>query len=94
MSWGAGRTGQLGNGTLTDSLSPSSVTSLFRGDVDQVSAGDTSSSDSFVLARTGKRASPDSPTDPAATPPRASRGGPRRPPRERLTPPVPGQRRR
>lgn len=54
LSWGAGRTGQLGNGTLSDSLSPSSVTSLFRGDVDQVSAGGTSSADSFTLARTDK----------------------------------------
>ncbi|MFF8379557.1 RCC1-like domain-containing protein [Streptomyces sp. NPDC015661] len=54
LSWGAGRTGQLGNGTLADSLSPTSVTSLFRGDVDQVSAGGTSSADSFVLARTDK----------------------------------------
>ncbi|MET8506728.1 RCC1-like domain-containing protein [Streptomyces sp. NPDC015232] len=54
LSWGAGRTGQLGNGTLADSLSPTSVTSLFRGDVDQMSAGGTSSSDSFVLARTDK----------------------------------------
>ncbi|MFD4134562.1 RCC1-like domain-containing protein [Streptomyces goshikiensis] len=52
LSWGAGRTGQLGNGTLADSLSPSSVTSLFRGDVDEMSAGGTSSADSFVLART------------------------------------------
>lgn len=54
LSWGAGRTGQLGNGTMTDSLSPTSVTSLFRGDVDQISAGGTSSADSFVLARTDK----------------------------------------
>ncbi|SEC32993.1 sialidase [Streptomyces sp. TLI_105] len=54
LSWGAGRTGQLGNGTLADSLSPTSVTSLFRGDVDQVSAGGTSSADSFALARTDK----------------------------------------
>lgn len=54
LSWGAGRTGQLGNGTMTDSLSPSSVTSLFRGDVDQISAGGTSSADSFALARTDK----------------------------------------
>ncbi|HEY8987174.1 MAG TPA: sialidase [Streptomyces sp.] len=52
LSWGAGRTGQLGNGTLADSLSPASVTSLFRGDVDQMSAGGTSSADSFALART------------------------------------------
>ncbi|WP_416969632.1 RCC1-like domain-containing protein [Streptomyces sp. 4F14] len=52
LSWGAGRTGQLGNGTLSDSLSPASVTSLFRGDVDQMSAGGTSSADSFALART------------------------------------------
>ncbi|KQX56140.1 MULTISPECIES: RCC1 domain-containing protein [unclassified Streptomyces] len=54
LSWGAGRTGQLGNGTLADSLSPTSVTSLFRGDVDQMSAGGTSSADSFALARTDK----------------------------------------
>ncbi|MER5412206.1 RCC1-like domain-containing protein [Streptomyces virginiae] len=52
LSWGAGRTGQLGNGTLADSLSPASVTSLFRSDVDEMSAGGTSSADSFVLART------------------------------------------
>ncbi|MFD3653680.1 RCC1-like domain-containing protein [Streptomyces sp. NPDC058620] len=54
LAWGAGRTGQLGNGTSTDSLTPASVTSLFRGDVDQLSAGGTSSSDSFALARTDK----------------------------------------
>ncbi|MFF3787687.1 RCC1 domain-containing protein [Streptomyces sp. NPDC001933] len=54
LAWGAGRVGQLGNGTLSDSLSPSSVTSLFRGDVDQVSAGGTSSADSFALTRTDK----------------------------------------
>lgn len=54
LAWGAGRTGQLGNDTLSDSLSPTSVTSLFRGDVDQISAGGTSSADSFVLARTDK----------------------------------------
>ncbi|MGW2020333.1 RCC1 domain-containing protein [Streptomyces sp. NPDC001927] len=53
LSWGAGRTGQLGNGTLADSLSPSSVTDLVRSDVDQMSAGGTSSADSFALARTG-----------------------------------------
>ncbi|MEU4273152.1 hypothetical protein [Streptomyces sp. NPDC026092] len=53
-SWGgAGRTGQLGNGTLADSLSPSSVTDLVRSDVDQMWAGGTSSADSFALARTG-----------------------------------------
>ncbi|MFJ7493935.1 RCC1 domain-containing protein [Streptomyces sp. NPDC097727] len=52
LAWGAGRTGQLGNGTMTDSLSPASVTSLFRGDVSQISAGGTSSADSFALART------------------------------------------
>lgn len=50
LSWGAGRTGQLGNGSVSDGLSPSSVTSLFRGDVAQISAGGTSSSDSFALA--------------------------------------------
>ncbi|MFA7764579.1 RCC1 domain-containing protein [Streptomyces sp. NRRL S-448] len=54
LAWGAGRTGQLGNGTLADSLSPASVTSLFRGDVTEMSAGGTSSSDSFVLALTDK----------------------------------------
>ncbi|MFJ9828588.1 RCC1-like domain-containing protein [Streptomyces sp. NPDC101160] len=54
LAWGAGRTGQLGNGTLNDSLSPASVSNLFRGDVDQMSAGGTSSADSFVLARTDK----------------------------------------
>ncbi|MGW0580305.1 RCC1 domain-containing protein, partial [Streptomyces sp. NPDC002920] len=54
LGWGAGRTGQLGNGTRSDSLSPTSVTSLFRGDVDQMSAGGTSSADSFALARTDK----------------------------------------
>ncbi|WP_328906504.1 sialidase [Streptomyces sp. NBC_00234] len=54
LAWGAGRTGQLGNGTSTDSLTPASVTSLFRGDVDQISAGGTSSSDSFALALTDK----------------------------------------
>ncbi|WP_240653734.1 hypothetical protein [Streptomyces sp. AcE210] len=54
MSWRAGRADQLGNGTLSDSLSPTSVTSLFRGDVDQISADGTSSADSFALARTDK----------------------------------------
>ncbi|MFD8635599.1 RCC1 domain-containing protein [Streptomyces sp. NPDC059533] len=54
LAWGAGRTGQLGNGSRADSLSPASVTSLFRGDVDKMSAGGTSSSDSFVLALTDK----------------------------------------
>ncbi|MFJ5546872.1 RCC1 domain-containing protein [Streptomyces sp. NPDC093225] len=54
LAWGAGRTGQLGNGTRADSLSPASVTSLFRGDVDKMSAGGTASSDSFVLALTDK----------------------------------------
>ncbi|MEU3407691.1 sialidase [Streptomyces sp. NPDC006670] len=53
LSWGAGRTGQLGNGTTTDSLSPTAVTRLARADVDQISAGGTSSADSFALARTG-----------------------------------------
>ncbi|MFE3249307.1 RCC1-like domain-containing protein [Streptomyces sp. NPDC059209] len=52
LAWGAGRTGQIGNGTVSDSLSPTSVTSLFRGDVDQMSVGGTSSADSFALART------------------------------------------
>ncbi|MFJ4584571.1 RCC1-like domain-containing protein [Streptomyces echinatus] len=53
MSWGSGRTGQLGNGTLTDSLSPTSVTGLPRARVEQISAGGTASADSFALARAG-----------------------------------------
>ncbi|ANW17172.1 RCC1 domain-containing protein [Streptomyces clavuligerus] len=53
LSWGAGRTGQLGNGSLTDSLTPTSVTSLFRSDVNKMSAGGTSSADSFALALVG-----------------------------------------
>lgn len=55
LSWGAGRTGQLGNGTSTDSSRPVPVKSLFRGDVDRISAGGTASSDSFALALTNER---------------------------------------
>ncbi len=54
MSWGAGRTGQLGNGTLANSLTPAPVTGLPRAGVDQLTAGGTSSADSFALARTGR----------------------------------------
>ncbi|MEU0525261.1 RCC1 domain-containing protein [Streptomyces niveus] len=54
LSWGAGRTGQLGNGDRTDSSRPVPVTSLFRGNVDRISAGGTSSTDSFALALTKK----------------------------------------
>ncbi|WP_405676313.1 sialidase [Streptomyces sp. NBC_01511] len=52
LSWGAGRTGQLGNGTSKDSSAPVPVKSLLRGDVDRISAGGTASSDSFALALT------------------------------------------
>lgn len=55
LSWGAGRTGQLGNGTSADSSHPVPVKSLFRGDVDRISAGGTASSDSFALALTNDR---------------------------------------
>lgn len=50
LSWGAGRTGQLGNGAMKDSSTPVPVSSLARGDVERISAGGTSSSDSFALA--------------------------------------------
>lgn len=50
LSWGAGRTGQLGNGTTKDSATPVPVKSLVRGDVDKIAAGGTSSEDSFALA--------------------------------------------
>lgn len=52
LSWGAGRTGQLGNGATKDSTTPVPVTSLVRGDVQRISAGGTSSDDSFALAIT------------------------------------------
>lgn len=54
LSWGAGRTGQLGNGASADSSRPVPVKNLFRGDVDRISAGGTASSDSFALALTKK----------------------------------------
>ncbi|MCI3225449.1 sialidase [Streptomyces sp. NP-1717] len=55
LSWGAGRTGQLGNGTSADSSRPVPVKNLFRGDVDRISAGGTASSDTFALALTKKK---------------------------------------
>ncbi|MFF2185972.1 RCC1 domain-containing protein [Streptomyces sp. NPDC058155] len=54
LSWGAGRTGQLGNGAKADSSRPVPVNDLFRGDVDRISAGGTASTDSFALALTKK----------------------------------------
>lgn len=54
LSWGAGRTGQLGNGATKDSTTPVPVTSLVRGDVERISAGGTSSDDSFALALTNE----------------------------------------
>ncbi|TXL91383.1 sialidase [Streptomyces sp. IB2014 016-6] len=54
LSWGAGRTGQLGNGDRADSSRPVPVKTLFRGDVDRISAGGTASTDSFALALTEK----------------------------------------
>lgn len=54
LSWGAGRTGQLGNGAAKDSTTPVPVTSLVRGDVERISAGGTSSDDSFALALTNE----------------------------------------
>ncbi|MGA4837444.1 RCC1 domain-containing protein [Streptomyces sp. G45] len=49
-SWGAGIVGQLGNGTMTDSATPTAVTDLLRGDVKKISAGGTSSENGFALA--------------------------------------------
>ncbi|WP_234320386.1 RCC1 domain-containing protein [Streptomyces sp. SBT349] len=50
LSWGAGRVGQLGDGTTADGLSPGPVTGLVRGEVAKLSAGGSSSSDAFALA--------------------------------------------
>ncbi|MFJ9113622.1 RCC1 domain-containing protein [Streptomyces sp. NPDC102283] len=52
LSWGAGDTGQLGDGTTEDRHAPGPVTSLLRADVDQLVAGGVSSGSAFVLART------------------------------------------
>jgi alpha-tubulin suppressor-like RCC1 family protein len=49
-SWGAGIVGQLGNGTMTDSPTPTAVTDLLRGDVKKISAGGTSAENSFALS--------------------------------------------
>ncbi len=52
VSWGAGDTGQLGDGTTEDRYGPGPVTSLLWGDVDQLVAGGVSSVSGFALART------------------------------------------
>ncbi|MFD9010394.1 RCC1-like domain-containing protein [Streptomyces sp. NPDC059552] len=50
LSWGAGRTGQLGNGTTSDSLSPTAVTGLNAEAVTKLSAGGVSVENGFALA--------------------------------------------
>ncbi|MEV4950049.1 sialidase [Streptomyces sp. NPDC053755] len=50
MTWGAGIVGQLGNGTMTDSATPTAVTDLLRGDIKKIAAGGTSSENGFALA--------------------------------------------
>ncbi|MFC5662293.1 RCC1 domain-containing protein [Kitasatospora misakiensis] len=50
LAWGAGRTGQLGNGTTADALSPVGVTGLPAADVAKLAAGGAGSADGFALA--------------------------------------------
>ncbi|MCZ0981534.1 RCC1 domain-containing protein [Streptomyces diastatochromogenes] len=76
LAWGAGHTGQIGNGTLADSLSPSSVTSLFRGDVDQISAAAPPRPTRSCSPGPTRRSSPGATTPRASSAPAATRNRP------------------